>query len=91
ETLRGEVPRFALATRFRQTTVQNIAREVLQIARKGLQNRRQINAAGQDETVHLDALEEVVDSRRTLADELLERFEGPWRENIDHVFEEYAL
>jgi glutamate--cysteine ligase len=91
ETLRGEVPRAALATRFRGSTVQDIAREVLQIARKGLRDRRQINAAGDDETVHLDVLEEVVESGKTLADELLERFEGPWRRNIDHVFEECAL
>ena len=91
ETLRGEVPRAALATRFRGSTVQDIAREVLQIARKGLRDRRQINAAGDDETVHLDVLGEVVESGKTLADELLERFEGPWRRNIDHVFEEFAL
>ena len=90
-TLRGTVPRSALATRFRRTTVQDLAREVLQIARTGLENRRQINASGRDETVHLDVLQEVVDSGKTLADELLERFEGPWRGNIDHVFEEYAL
>jgi glutamate--cysteine ligase len=91
ETLRQEVPRSALATRFRETTVQDIAREVLQIARKGLRARHLLNAVGQDETIHLDALEEVVASGRTLADELLERFAGPWHQDIDHVFEEYAL
>jgi glutamate--cysteine ligase len=90
-TLRNDVPRAALATQFRRSTVQEIAREVLQISRKGLNARRQINASGKDETVHLDVLEEVVGSGRTLADDLLERFEGPWRGNIDHVFEEYAL
>jgi glutamate--cysteine ligase len=91
DTLRADVPRLALATPFRGTTVHDIAREVLQIARRGLRDRRQFNAAGRDETVHLDVLDEVVDGGRTLADELLERFEGPWRGNIDHVFEEYAL
>ena len=91
DTLRAEVPRLALATPFRGTTVHDIAREVLQIARRGLRDRRQFNASGRDETVHLDVLDEVVDGGKTLADELLERFEGPWRGNIDHVFEEYAL
>ena len=41
ETLRNEVPRTALATRFRSTTVRAIAREVVRIARKGLRQRRQ--------------------------------------------------
>jgi glutamate--cysteine ligase len=91
ETLREEVPRSALATRFRETTVQDIARDVLQIARKGLRDRHLLNAVGQDETIHLDVLEEVVASGRTLADELLERFAGPWHQDINHVFEEYAL
>ena len=49
ETLRNEVPRTALATRFRSTTVRAIAREVVRIARKGLRQRRRINAASQDE------------------------------------------
>ena len=91
EALRDAVPRSALATPFRKTTVQAIAKDVLKIAHKGLTARAQNNAASQDETVYLDLLFEVVASGRTLADELLERYEGPWRRNIDLVFEEYAF
>jgi len=91
EALRAGVPRAALATRFRTTTVNEIAREVLWIARKGLRARRRINRASQDESIYLDALDEVAASGRTLADELIGRFEGPWRRDIAHVFEEYAF
>jgi glutamate--cysteine ligase len=91
ETLRDAVPKTALATPFRRTTVQHIAREVLHIARRGLRARRHINAASQDESVYLEPLDEVALSGRTLADRLLERFEGPWSGQIDHVFEEYAF
>ena len=30
-------------------------------------------------------------SGKTVADELLERYQGPWRGNIDHIFEEHAF
>ncbi len=91
EGLRIAVPQTALATRFRATTVQEIAREVLRIARKGLRARARINRASQDEAIYLEPLEEVAARGRTLADELIEHFQGPWRQDIDHVFEEYAF
>jgi glutamate--cysteine ligase len=91
EELRNAVPKSALATPFRDTTVQHIARDVLRIARGGLRARRRINAASQDESVYLDPLDEVALSGRTLADRLLERYEGPWSRQVDHVFEEYAF
>jgi glutamate--cysteine ligase len=91
EGLRAAVPRTALATPFRTTTVQVLAREALIIARKGLRARRRINRASQDESVYIEPLHEVAVTGRTLADELIGKFEGPWRGEIDHVFEEYAF
>jgi glutamate--cysteine ligase len=91
QTLRNEVPRTALATRFRSTTVQDIARDVVRIARRGLRQRQRINAASQDESIYLEPLEEVVQTGRTLSDELIAKFNGRWRGDIDHVFEEYAF
>ncbi|MFN3625880.1 MAG: glutamate--cysteine ligase [Hyphomicrobium sp.] len=91
EELRNAVPKTALATRFRSASVQDLAREVLRIARRGLRARRRINAASQDEAVYLDPLDEVALTGRTLADILIERYEGAWNGEIDHVFEEYAF
>jgi glutamate--cysteine ligase len=91
DALRAAVPRSALATPFRETTVGEIAREVLRVSRKGLRERQRVNPASQDETVFLQPLEEVACTGRTLAAELIERFEGRWRGDIDHVFEEYAF
>ena len=91
EALRAAVPRTALATPFRDTRVQAIAHEVLHIARMGLRARGRINRASQDESVYLKPLAEVVATGCTLADELIDQFEGPWRGEIDHVFEEYAF
>ena len=91
QSLRNEVPRTALATRFRTTTVQGIARDVVRIARRGLRQRQRINAASQDESIYLEPLEEVVQTGCTLSDELIAKFNGRWRGDIDHVFEEYAF
>lgn len=91
ETLRNAVPREALAARFRDTTVQEIAREVLRISHAGLRRRGQVNRKGQDETIFLSPLEAAVASGRTVADELLERFHGSWNGRIDHIFAEFAF
>jgi glutamate--cysteine ligase len=91
QSLRDEVPGTALATRFRSTTVQGIARDVVRIAHRGLRQRQRINAASQDESIYLEPLEEVVQTGRTLSDELIAKFNGRWRGDIDHVFEEYAF
>jgi glutamate--cysteine ligase len=89
--LRAAVPKTALQTLFRDTTVQEIAREALRISRHGLRNRRRITPRSQDETIYLSTLEGLVASGKTLADELLERYQGPWRGQIDHIFEEFAF
>jgi len=89
--LRAAVPRLALAAPFRDTNVQELARTALRISHMGLKNRRQINAKSQDETIYLAPLQRLVAAGRTVADELIERFEGPWHGNIDHIFEEFAF
>ncbi|HVZ03460.1 glutamate--cysteine ligase [Hyphomicrobium sp.] len=91
EQLRAEVPKRALATRFRATDVRNLAREALGISRRGLKNRNRLNSKNQDEAKYLAPLERIAGEGRTVADDLLQRYHGRWRENIDHIFEEFAF
>jgi glutamate--cysteine ligase len=91
QALREAVPRTALATPFRDTNVQQLAMDALRISRLGLRNRREINAKSQDETIYLAPIERLVGAGKTVADELLERFDGPWQGCIDKVFEEFAF
>ena len=51
--MRNDVPRSALATRFRKGTVQDITREAMRIAADGLKARRRLDAKGEDERVFL--------------------------------------
>ena len=91
EALRASVPRTGLRTPFRNTTAGKLARQVLHIARTGLTNRKRINDLNQDETIYLAPLEVIAGSGRTVSDQLLDRFNGDWRGNIDHIFEEFAF
>ena len=88
--LRAGVPRHALRTPFRDRTVQDVAREVLAIARDGLARRARNDNWGDDETHFLDTLFAIAESGQTPADELLERFHGEWAGSVDPVFRDYA-
>jgi glutamate--cysteine ligase len=89
--LRNDVPRLALEAKLRGRSVGEIARDALRIARGGLRRRARLNPKSQDETIYLEPLQQIVDSGKTVADDLLERYHGAWRGNIDHVFEEIAF
>ena len=91
EALRNAVPKTALATPFRKTTVGELARQVLRISRLGLKNRARINAKNQDETLYLAPLDVIAGNGRTVSDLLLARYHGDWHGNIDHIFEEFAF
>jgi glutamate--cysteine ligase len=70
--LRAAVPREALSTGIRGRRVQDVARDVLAIARDGLRAR------GLGEEVYLGPLEEIVDSGLTQADRLLHLYDRAW-------------
>ncbi len=91
DALRAMVPKLALATPFRSTTVLELARDALRISRLGLKNRAKLNAEGQDEALYLAPLDVIAAEGRTVAQQLLGRFQGDWKGNIDHVFEEFAF
>jgi glutamate--cysteine ligase len=90
EFLRAEVPRQAMATPFRDGTVGDLAEQVLEIARGGLRVRARLSASGLDETQYLAPLEEIVASRRSPAELLLQRFHGPWAGSVDPIYQEMA-
>lgn len=89
-SIRELVPRHGLKTPFRGGTVNDLARQLVALSKQGLAARARHNASGNDETIFLSTLEEVVETGRSPADILLERYHGPWGGNLDHVFAEFA-
>ncbi len=90
EDLRAEVPKSALKTPFRGGTVQDLAQDVLDIARQGLQRRARLDGGAQDETSFLNPLLEIARTGITPADEILALYDGDWGGDVTPVFEKLA-
>ncbi|MEM6712534.1 MAG: glutamate--cysteine ligase [Pseudomonadota bacterium] len=88
--LRETVPVLGLRTPFRDQTVRDMARRIVALSKRGLEKRANLNAAYNDESIFLSALEEVVETGMTPADILLERYEELWGGNLDRIFKELA-
>ena len=59
------------------------------ISRDGLRARGRLSSGGQDETVFLAPLDEMIAKRSTLADDMLSLWQGRWKGEIDAVFDDY--
>jgi glutamate--cysteine ligase len=91
QTLRDEVPRRGFGATIGGRSLLDLARQCLALAHEGLARRRRLDAAGRDETRHLEPLEEFVERGRTPAEEMLEKFHGPWGGSVAPVYDEYVL
>ena len=90
ETMRMEAARTALKTPFRGRTLQDIAKQALDISRQGLSRRERLNAHGENESLFLDEIQEIADSGVTPAETLLDSYYKEWGEDVDPVFEKLA-
>lgn len=87
ETMRAQVARLGLETTVAGRSLREIGREVLALARATLARRRNLSAAGHDETHFLDPLDEVL-ATRTLAEGLREKFLTIWDGSVEPTFTE---
>lgn len=67
---------------------QDWARDVVRIAQDGLQRLDAQDAIGENETKLLGPLHRILASGKTLADELLERWDQKWGHRIDAIFDD---
>jgi len=79
------VPRQALQARVGRFTLAEPARELVAIAAEGLRRQAQRNAAGQDESIYLERLEEQVKRGRCPADAVVEHWLGDWRGDVQRL------
>ncbi|MDQ6981792.1 MAG: glutamate--cysteine ligase [Mariprofundus sp.] len=84
--LRNQVPRTALKTSFRHTTVLHLCEQMVEIAKRGLQRQHVLNQAGEDESIFLAPVIQAVESGRTQADRWLNAYQHEWHQNIDRIF-----
>lgn len=69
-----------------------LAREVVAISEAGLRARARPGAGGlvPDETHFLNALKESIETGKTPADELLDRYHGDWGGDLSKIYGEYS-
>ena len=90
QALRDAVPREGLRAVIRRRTVRDVSRDMLKLARGGLEKRNRQGCKGKSEASFLDVLEETVATGKTAAENLLDLYNGPWKGNIERVFRDFA-
>ena len=90
QKLRDEVPKAGLAAAVRGRTVFEIANDTLRLAHAGLARRKRFDVAGHDETRYLEPLHDRLARGTTPAEELLEKFRGPWAGSVEPIYDEEA-
>src|SRR6202521_3148138 len=88
QKLRDDVPKLGFAATIRGRKMLDLARETLALARRGLSRRDRLDFNGCDETRFLEPIEEFAERGITPADELLEKYHGPWGKYVEPVFVE---
>jgi glutamate--cysteine ligase len=88
--LRLSAARTGLKGQIGGRSVQDVARDMVQIAKSGLRQRAKLDANLIDESVFLGELEEIADSGVTPAERLLELYYGPWQGDAGRAFDDLA-
>lgn len=79
--------KFGLAARAGRITVGELAQELLFIAMEGLGRQRALNRAGQDESIYLLPLLDMVRAGHTQASLTIDRWKGRWNYDVHRLVE----
>jgi len=71
----------------RGIAVHELARELVDIAETGLMRQNQRNAAGDTEAYYLERLRDQVRRGRCPADAIVEKWTGPWQQDVRRLVE----
>jgi glutamate--cysteine ligase len=91
QALRDDMPKLGFKARIKDRTLFEIARECVTLAHGGLGRRARLDSNGRDETRHLHALDRIIDSGRSPAEEMLAKFHGAWNGSVNPAYTEYCF
>src|SRR5690349_7840521 len=91
QALRDDVPRFGFKARIKDRFLFEIAKECVKLSHAGLRRRNRVDQTGRDESRYLEPLERILESGRTPAEEMLDKFNGDWGGSVEPVYQEYAF
>ncbi|MFI5316146.1 MAG: glutamate--cysteine ligase [Myxococcota bacterium] len=87
DSLHAAVARSGLSARAPDGPVLAVARELLAIARGGLRRIGERNDLGEDESRYLEPLDRIAERGASPAAQLLESWNGPWRQDVARLVE----
>ncbi len=90
ERLRADVARRGLQAEIAGRKVQDVAKDMVAIAKQGLRNRNRLSGGMVDESGYLSELEQIAETGVTPAERLLELYETRWGRDAGRVFEDFA-
>lgn len=91
QTLRDEVPKTAIHTKFRNGTLNDVAKQVLKISEAGLKSRASLNWEQYDETQFLAPLNHIVETGKTAAERLLDRYDSEWNGDLNELYKDLMI
>ncbi len=91
QAMRETVPRLALQAEIAGRTVQEIAKDMLALSRAGLERRRRLGCKGRSEAQFLDVLDDIAETGRTRAEDLLDHYDSDWNGDVTRVFRDFAF
>jgi glutamate--cysteine ligase len=77
--------REALAARIRRHSLLDLAKEFFDIASEGLKRQDAVNTHGEDETIYLAPLKNLLGQGKCPADVLIEKWNGEWQQDIKRL------
>lgn len=80
--------RDGLAARFRRYSLGDLAKEMVDIAWEGLTRQRSLNRRGEDETIHLKPLRDLLHQGLCPADVILSKWRGEFRQDLRALIED---
>ena len=91
QTLRVEAPVKALKARIQGRSANDVAVDMLALARAGLERRSRLDALGSSEAIFLKPLEEIALTGEPLASRRLKSFHENWADSVEPAFEECVM
>jgi glutamate--cysteine ligase len=68
-----------------------ITEEILEIATHGLEKRKYFNVSGDNETIFLEYLFNILKTKEVASSRILNRFKGDWNSDFKKLYEELSF
>jgi glutamate--cysteine ligase len=92
QRLRDDVPKHGLCSIVPDgRTLQELGKQIIEIAHAGLSARGQVNSMGDNETAFLNPLRQIIETGMSPAHQLLQKYEGKWGGDLSKIYDELSF